>query len=66
MGDKAYHSMQEFEEVFFPKNYRRRLLESLPPEEPAKFLAQEAIEEVRQQLLEKRDESTRSQKYSGG
>lgn len=54
MGDKTYHSVQEFEEAMFPEEARRKKLEAMSAGELGKFLAQEAIERIRIQLLERR------------
>ena len=58
--EKVYHSMQELEEAFFPKEARQRKLDRMTNEQRTKFLAEEMADEiiakVRQSLGLKEDE----------
>jgi hypothetical protein len=51
---RAFRSIQEFEEAMFPEEARRKKLEAMSTKELAEFMADEALEKIRQKLLEKK------------
>ncbi len=52
---RVFRSVKAFEEAMFPEETRRKKLAAMTPEELGKYMADEALEKVRQKLAQREE-----------